>query len=474
MASEQTPLLEAATAVVEQTVSEETRQERDSIYDKFTSAEKRAIVLHVTFSGVIPFFVSGSLIPSLPHIAKEFGSSGPVINLAVSASIFAACLGGLFWAVYSGHYGRKPIYLVATLMFCIGSVGVALAPSVAHLIFFRIFQAGGGSSGLSNSMGVIGDIYAVEERGTATGVFFAGVLLGPAIAPVISGFVAEVWSWRIMQAALFVCGVVFFVVTLLFFPETMHPGTSGAEKQGNRNPVVLCVITAGITTLMADFFLVVPVAYTVAKKYNITGEGAIGALLIPGGLGNMLGAPTAGYISDRIIAQRRKARGGVWVPEDRLRGVQFAALVLIPGSLVIAGYTTTYVDGWPGLAINLSCLFMNGFGVDTMFTALSAYNVDILHDRSAEISAAAMAYRGTIVSLGLAGLLPTIETIGLFATYSITAVISVFGYFLVWCVIRYGERMRAYVDIGFTTAPRDTWIPTWHLNPSKFDSEDKC
>ncbi|TCD61852.1 hypothetical protein EIP91_007842, partial [Steccherinum ochraceum] len=404
MSSEQTPLLEAATAVDEQNVLEETRQERDPIYDRFTSAQKRAIVLHVTFSGVIPLFVSGSFIPSLPQIAKEFNSTGPIINLAVSASVFAACFGSLFWAVYSGYYGRKPIYLVATLMSCIGSVGVALAPSVASLIFFRIFQAAGASSGFSNSMGVIGDVYALEERGTATGVFFAGVLLGPAIAPVIGGFVAEVWSWRVMQAAIFVSGVIFFIVTLLFFPETMHPGASGAEKAGRRgfvilnpfqsltlvrSPVVLCVITAGITTLLADFFLVVPVAYTVAKKYNMTGEAAIGAILIPDGLGSMMGAPITGYLSDRTITARRKARGGVWVPEDRLRGIQLSGLVLIPGSLLIAGYTTTYVDGWPGIVINMICLFINGFGVDSVLATVGAYNVDILHDRSAEITAAA-------------------------------------------------------------------------------------
>ena len=76
-----------------------------------------------------------------------------------------------------------------------------------------------------------------------------------------------------------------------------------------------------------------------------------------------VGAPIAGYISDRIISRRRKARGGIHVPEDRLRGIQFSAFVLIPASLLIAGYTTTYIDGPLGLIINLFCLFINGFGV---------------------------------------------------------------------------------------------------------------
>ncbi|KAH8100390.1 MFS general substrate transporter [Cristinia sonorae] len=465
MPSEQTPLLQNDDSYDERAPLE-LFQEVDH-YNRFKPGKKRAIVLTVAFAGLIPLFVSGSFIPSIPQIAREFETSGAVVNLAVSASIFSACIGTLFWAVYSGYYGRRPVFLVSSIVFCVGSMGVTLSRSIRELIAFRIFQALGCASAFSNGVGVLGDLYRLEERGTAMGVFYGAVLLGPAIAPVVGGTVAELYSWRAMQAVLFASGCIFFTLILFFFPETIHPGSSGAEKASTtgfvilnpfksltlvRSPVILCIVVAGITNLMADFFLVVPVAYTVAKKYNITSEAAIGALLIPDGVGSMLGAPIIGHISDKIIAQRRRRRGGVWVPEDRLRGLKFSGLILIPSSLLIAGYTTTYVDGTLGLVINLFCLFINGFGVDSMFTTLSAYGVDILHDRSAEITAASMAYRGTVISLAIAGLLPSIDTIGLMATYTITAVISLFGYFLVWIVIQYGDRMRAYVDIGFSTA----------------------
>ena len=44
-------------------------------------------------------------------------------------------------------------------------------------MFWRIVQAFGASSGMSVGAGVIGDIYRLEERGAAMGVFFGvGVL----------------------------------------------------------------------------------------------------------------------------------------------------------------------------------------------------------------------------------------------------------------------------------------------------------
>lgn len=56
---------------------------------------------------------------------------------------------------------------------CLGSLGVATAQTVPQLLIWRVLQAFGASSGLSVGMGVIGDIYKLEERGAAAGVFFA-------------------------------------------------------------------------------------------------------------------------------------------------------------------------------------------------------------------------------------------------------------------------------------------------------------
>lgn len=48
-----------------------------------------------------------------------------------------------------------------------------MSRTVGELFFFRVFQAAGASPGFSIGAGVIGDIYKLEERGTAIGVFLA-------------------------------------------------------------------------------------------------------------------------------------------------------------------------------------------------------------------------------------------------------------------------------------------------------------
>lgn len=142
-------------------------------------------------------------------------------------------------------------------------------------------------------------------------------------------------------------------------------------------------------------------------KYNITNELLIGACYFPLGIGNMsmmlhvcimliftgplVGAPIAGRLSDYFVIRAIEKHGPEgWAPEERLKAAIFGVLVPVPLSILLSGIFTAYVPGPLGLVLNLGCFFMNGVGVVLVLTPMSAYTVDILHDRSAEVLAATM------------------------------------------------------------------------------------
>ena len=92
------------------------------------------------------------------------------------------------------------MYLTSLPILALGSLGVSVARSIPELIIFRFIQAFGSGAGVSVGAGVIADIYRLEERGKAMGIFFGArthlflalhdiysldqaCLLGPAIAP---------------------------------------------------------------------------------------------------------------------------------------------------------------------------------------------------------------------------------------------------------------------------------------------------
>ena len=70
--------------------------------------------------------------------------------------------------------GRQLIWLVALPIICVGTFGAASAHDIQTLLLFRMIQAFGSAPGLSVLVpGIIADIYSLEERGTAMGIFFS-------------------------------------------------------------------------------------------------------------------------------------------------------------------------------------------------------------------------------------------------------------------------------------------------------------
>ncbi|KAK7679622.1 hypothetical protein QCA50_017333 [Cerrena zonata] len=338
--------------------------QHELVYTRFTPARKRYIVLLVSLAGLIPLLVAGSFIPSIPAIARDLDTTGAVVSLAVSVSLLTNSIGTLIWARYAGFYGRRPVYLCSLTCQCIGSLGVAFAWNVPSLLSFRTLQAFGTSSGLSVGMGVIADIYKLEERGTASGVFWGAVLLGPALAPVAGGIATHYYSWRLMQVFLSGFGFLLLLATFFTLPETSHPGARGVDKmieaEGRstwvwlnpfsslkllKSPNITLLALSGAFVLITDYVLLIPIAYTLGARYGLKNEAIIGACMIPDGIGSLVGAPIAGRISDWQVTRGRKRRGGKWVPEDRLRGLWFGAAIAAPISVLCFGLVTKYVDG---------------------------------------------------------------------------------------------------------------------------------
>ncbi|KAF9265953.1 MFS general substrate transporter [Marasmius fiardii PR-910] len=443
------------------------------IYERFSRSEKVVIVSIVSYVGLIPLFVSGSFFPSIPDIVKDLHTKPEIVNLAVSIAVFAAALGAFIGASFSTFYGRRPIYLCGLPFLVVGSIGVAASRSIEELMAWRFLQTIGVSFGLSVGAAVIGDIYKLEERGTAMGIFFAACLIGPALAPVVGGFAAHYSSWRVMQAGLGVAGLIGLACVVLFLPETSFPGTRGIDRRRAelgtenvpftipnpfaaitllRSPNIVAISLSGLAILLTDYVLLLPLPYTIAERYGITNQALIGLLYVPIGVGNLVGAPFAGWLSDQVLKKMLRKRGGVWCPEDRLRPTIMGAAVFVPLSVLGVGLITHYVSGPVGLILNMICFFFNGFGVDMVLSPCSAYIVDIMHSRSAESVAANNGLRSLLMAIGVSAIAPSINHVGILWTNIISALIAWAGFGLLWTVIQYGERMRNWVDVGYSTA----------------------
>ncbi|KAG1862652.1 major facilitator superfamily domain-containing protein [Suillus subluteus] len=441
----------------------------EAIYDRFVPDQKRWIVFHVSFVGLLPLLVQGTFVPSISQMAKDLGLMHAVVSLAFSVSILGIGIGALVWTAYLSFYRRRLMYLWGMLFLCIGSCGVALSTSLQSLLFWRFVQVFGCAGALSLGAGVIGDIYKLEERGTVLGVFFGVSLLGNAVAPFLGGAATQYWSWRNLHYSIGVWGLVKMLLIYLSFPETSHPGTLGIDKLPSRrwiyikwvnplsslwllwSPNLFAVMLASALMANVAYALLVPMAYTIGVWYGITNEAIIGACFLQNGLGSFTGSLVTGRLSDIVVRRWRDKRRGVWCPEDRLRVTWIGGLFSVPLSVGASGLIATYIGGLIGLALNLLCLYANEVGVDSVMTPINSYIMDTVHSRSAEATAACMASWFLTMSATTTLIIPSIEHIGVVWTDIIAALLAVIGQWIIFLTIRYGDRMRASIDVGFLT-----------------------
>jgi multidrug resistance protein len=175
------------------------------------------LILNATFASSAPSAI-------IPQLQEQFGFGREVGTLLLSLFVVGYCVGPLFWGPLSEQYGRRPIFLVSFLVYTFFQIGCALSPNTGSILAFRFLAGTFAAAPLSNSAGVIADIWEPKTRGTATAVFTLAPFAGPALAPAASGFMAVAGlSWRWLFWVMSIFAAVCWLQILFTLPETYAP-----------------------------------------------------------------------------------------------------------------------------------------------------------------------------------------------------------------------------------------------------------
>ena len=92
--------------------------------------------------------------------------------------------------------GRKKYYIGSILLFTIASAMCGASTNLWELVAFRFIQGVGGGALLSTSQAILFETFPVSERGTASGMFSLGIIIGPSIGPVLGGYIVDNFTWQ--------------------------------------------------------------------------------------------------------------------------------------------------------------------------------------------------------------------------------------------------------------------------------------
>jgi DHA1 family multidrug resistance protein-like MFS transporter len=443
----------------------------------YITAVAVSLVMNATFASSAP---TGTL----QGISDELHVSAEAAGLVTTLFLLGYCAGPLFWAPLSEFYGRRWIFQISFALYIAFGFLCAFTPNFAGLLVGRFLTGTAASAALTNAPGVLADIWGPVERGNAMILFATMTFVGPALGPVVSGFlqVYKTWRWTFYVLLWMAGGTAIFLVTL---PETLpsavlhHKARRVCSMPGNENvkalseasthslggvfktslmrpwqllfdPIsfLVAIYYAVVYTLLYMLFSIYPIVFQQKRGWNA----GIGELPL---VGTVVGACIGGlalFIDSRRTRTKNNSHSEP-VPEDRLPGAMVGG-VLFPIAIFWFAWTAQYDS------IHWAVPTVAGCFLATSILLIFVVFVNYLVDSYLQFAASALA-ANTILRSACAAASPLFtqymfDTLDVGGAGSLVGGIGVLLMPIPFIFYRYGATIRARSKYAVTDQTRQT------------------
>jgi DHA1 family bicyclomycin/chloramphenicol resistance-like MFS transporter len=160
-------------------------------------------------------------LPALPRIGQAFHASATMTGLTLSLFMAGFALTPIVYGLLSDRHGRKPLMIAGLILFTLGGLGCALAPSIGWLL------AAGGGRGAGAGAGPTLALAATRDRleGPRMGQYVAWLTMilnmAPVVAPSLGAILLVLGGWRAVFGVLGTVSVLLLIAISLGFEETL-------------------------------------------------------------------------------------------------------------------------------------------------------------------------------------------------------------------------------------------------------------
>ncbi|KAJ5766580.1 major facilitator superfamily domain-containing protein [Penicillium nucicola] len=431
--------------------------------------------------------------PALNPLAHDLHVSPNKIILTITVFMIVQGIGPLMVAGLSDVYGRRPIVLLALLLYLGANIGLAQQTSYPILMALRCLQSFGSSTATVICSSVAADLVPRSERGRYMIYSSLGVTLGPAIGPILGGVLTQFLDWRSTFWFLAIWASIMIIILLIFVPETcravvgngsirptrwnrslvqfLHPedhvSDSASKDPKEKRParrkrstpldslrVAAQKETGAIiiftTVLFGGYFAVLSsLPSQLEHKYHFNAL-QVGLCYIPSGAGSLTSRWTVGKLIDWNFRRHAKEHGIeivqnrqvklIAMPVEKAR-LQVTLPAIYSASIVMIGY------GWVmnykvNLAGPLIMLFLISHFVAGATSTLITLIVDCHVNRPATATSANNLFRCCFGAGAVAAAGPLINSIGIGWTSTLIGVIWIAFSPVLWGIYFWGHDYR--------------------------------
>ena len=186
-----------------------------------------------------------------PNIAGYYGATQYEANTVITSYIIS---GGIMLPI-TGYLvrliGKKLLFYYSIWGFCIGAIMCILAPNLQMLILARIVQGIGSGCILPLCQAVLLEVFPLEQRGVAMGLFGVAAMFSPLAGPFLGGYLTDNYSWQwVFIVNIPLCMLSFLLIKL--FVKSDKPPKQKYKKKFDIVGFTSVVIAMGCMQVILD------------------------------------------------------------------------------------------------------------------------------------------------------------------------------------------------------------------------------
>lgn len=169
-------------------------------------------------------------LPTLPAIARDYGSSPAMVQLTLSTFFVGMALGQLFFGPLSDRIGRRPTILIGCGVYMLASLVCALAPTIELLVVGRFFQALGCCAGMVTCRAIVRDRYDHRDSARIFSLLMLVLAIAPLLAPTLGGWIAAAAGWHMIFYLFVAIGAAVALAVALRLEESRSAETAAMAR----------------------------------------------------------------------------------------------------------------------------------------------------------------------------------------------------------------------------------------------------
>jgi DHA2 family multidrug resistance protein len=215
------------------------------------NVNKWLVAVSIAFGSLMATIDSSIVNVAMPNIRGELGASIQEITWISTAYMIAMVLVMPLTGFLGGFFGQKRVYLASMVLFVAGSALCGTARSLGTLVLYRILQGFGGGALQPTQQAILRQTFPPHEQGMAMAMFSMVIMIGPAVGPVLGGYITDNYSWPWIFYINLPVGIIGILMTLrnVHEPEDVraanHARAVVARKNLDIAGIVLMVVGIG-------------------------------------------------------------------------------------------------------------------------------------------------------------------------------------------------------------------------------------